>query len=212
MLSAAGAKVDAELVRYPSPDPARPYVYPGTQVLINLFDIGSQAILERVVNTVAGLRGERLAAEPVPGEFDLRHLCAFHHALFQDIFAWAGQVRTVDTERQGQDFTPAADIPASFQRIAGELKGENFLRGLGPDEFPARLAHYYYSLYAVHAFRDGNSRALRHFFAALAAAAAYRLDYSALEPTALLHACRQRYFEDEIGPLRECCQRMASPC
>lgn len=198
------AAPEMPLFGYPAPDPARPYVYPGTPVLINLFDIRNGAALERVVNAVASLRGEQLKAQPPAGEFDLAHLCAIHRALFRDIFAWAGQLRTVDTERDGQVFSPAAEIPAELQRIHCELEGEAFLRRLGHDAFAERLADYYYRIHAVHPFRDGNSRTLRHFCAGLAAAAGYRLDFAAIDRTALLTACRHRYFREDGGPLRDC--------
>ena len=122
-------------IDYPAPDPAKPYVYPGTQVLINRFGIRNMAVLQRVVDTVAGLRGERLESAPLPGDFDLPHLCAIHRALFQDIFAWAGQPRIVDTEKRGQDFLPATGIQGGFRHLHDELKGENFLCGLDPEEF-----------------------------------------------------------------------------
>ncbi|MDP2132446.1 MAG: Fic family protein [Sulfuritalea sp.] len=201
----------ASRIDYPAPDPAKPYVYPGTPVLINLFDIRSLDVLDRVVETVAGLRGEQLATAPVAGGFDLGHLCAIHRVLFRDVFAWAGQVRTVDTERQGQDFVPAAQIAARCADIHAALQADGFLRGLDPESFADRLADYYYSLYAVHPFRDGNSRTLRHFCADLAAAAGYRLQYAAIERTALLAACRQRYFKDDSGPLRDCVRQISVP-
>ena len=197
-------------IDYPAPDPAKPYVYPGTQILINHFGIGNMAVLQQVVNVVAGLRGDQLEDEPVPGGHDLRHLCAIHHALFQDIFAWAGQVRIVNTEKKGLDFVPAADIPGRFQEVRAELEAENFLRGLDAEEFAARLAHYWYEVYAVHVFRDGNSRTMRHFFAGLAAAAGYRLDFSASEPMALVTACRSRYFDGDMAALRSCLRQITS--
>jgi cell filamentation protein len=198
-------------IDYPAPDPAKPYVYPGTQILINLFGIRSMSVLQRVVDTVAGLRGDQLGRDPVPGDFDLPHLCEIHRALFQDIFAWAGQIRTVDTEKAGQDFLLAADIPGRFQRLHDELKAEDFLHGLDPEEFAGRLAHYWYGVYAVHVFRDGNSRTMRHFFAELAAAAGYRLDFAAIARTALLTACRNRYFQDDMETLRACLRQIIRP-
>ncbi len=191
-------------IDYPAPDPAKPYVYPGTQVLINHFGIRNMAVLQRAIDTVAGLRGEQLERTPLAGDFDLPHLCAIHHALFQDIFAWAGQPRIVDTEKRGQDFLSAMGIQGGFRHLHDELKGENFLRGLDPEKFGDRLTRYWYCIYAVHVFRDGNSRAMRHFFAALAAAAGYRLDFSVIAGTALLDACRTGYFKDDMGPLRDC--------
>jgi cell filamentation protein len=127
------------------------------------------------------------------------------------MFSPAGQVRTVDTEKQGQDFVPAAEISDTVRKIHAELEGEGFLRGLGIEEFSDRLAEYYYRMYAVHAFRDGNSRSLRHFCSALAAGAGYRLDFAALERDALYSACRQRYFNADDRPLRDYMRRIVAP-
>lgn len=168
-------------------------------------------VLDRVVDVVAGLRGEQLAASAPAGNFDLEHLCAIHRVLFQDVFAWAGQVRTVDTEKQGQNFVPAAEIADTVRKIHTELEGEGFLRGLGIEEFSDRLAEYYYRIYAVHVFRDGNSRCLRHFCMALAAGAGYRLDFAVLERSALYSACRHRYFNADSAPLRDHVRRIVAP-
>lgn len=203
---------DLSRIDYPSPDPAKPYVYPGTLTLINRFGITDMEVLQRVVNTVAELRGEQIEAAPPAGEHDLDHLCTIHRALFRDIFAWAGQVRIVDTEKNGQDFIRAADIPGSFRAIHQELKAQDLLRGLDAEEFASRLARFWYAVYAVHVFRDGNSRTMRHYFATLAAAAGYRLDYSALEGRALRDACRHNYFSQDIVPLRGHLRRILVPC
>ena len=168
-------------------------------------------VLDRVIDVVAGLRGEQLVLGAPAGSFDLAHLCAVHRALFQDVFAWAGQVRTVDTEKQGQDFVPAAEISAAVRRIHLELQGQAFLRGLGVEDFAERLAEYYYRMYAVHVFRDGNSRSLRHFCTALAAGAGYRLDFAALERDALYSACRHRYFNADSASLRDHMRRIVAP-
>lgn len=203
---------DLPRIDYPSPDPEKPYVYPGTRTLINHFGIRDLEVLQRVVNTVAELRGEQLEAAPLAGVHDLEHLCAIHRALFRDIFAWAGQLRSVNTERSGQDFIRAADITASFQVIHQELRAGNFLRGLDPEEFASRLAQFWYAVHAVHVFRDGNSRSMRHYFATLAAAAGYRLDFSALDRGALLAACRHNYFTQDIAPLRGHLRQILVPC
>ncbi len=197
-------------VAYPAPDPARPYVYPGTQVLINRFGIRNMDVLDRVVAAVAGLRGEQLDVAPLPGDFDLMHLCAIHRALFQDVFAWAGEIRSVDTEKQGQDFVLAAEIPARFAVMHDGLRGDGFLRGLDIDEFARRLAGYYYGIYAVHPFRDGNSRSLRRYCRDLAAAAGYRLDFSALRELELTNACRRQHLGDDAALLCEIVRRIVS--
>ena len=197
------------LVSYPSPDPERPYVYPGTQTLINHFGITDLVTLQRVVNVVAGLRGERLDADPVAGDHDLAHLCAIHRHLFQDVFAWAGQPRTVNTEKHGQEFALAVEIPARFADLHARLRAENHLRGLEPEAFADRLAEYWYEAYSVHVFRDGNSRSMRHFFSGLASAAGHSLDFAALADGGLLAACRERFFKANGNALRDCMRRIA---
>lgn len=33
------------------------------------------------------------------GDFDLEHLLKFHYTIFQDIYYWAGQIRTTNIEK-----------------------------------------------------------------------------------------------------------------
>ena len=43
--------------------------------------------------------------EPIPrGAFDLAHLRAIHRHLFQDIYDWAGELRTVEISKGRQQF------------------------------------------------------------------------------------------------------------
>ena len=78
-----------------------PYAYPGTIVLKNLLRIRHQAELEAFEVEISTLRSE----EPLPdGDFDPAHYCAVHRHLFQDVYEWAGQYRTVRTSKGGNVF------------------------------------------------------------------------------------------------------------
>jgi fido (protein-threonine AMPylation protein) len=68
---------------------------------------------------------------------------------------------------------------------------ENYLRGLDPDRFAARLAYFYSELDSTHPFPEGNSRTLRQFTADLALAAGYELDW---EPTGLTEDTRNALY------------------
>ena len=72
------------------------YVYPGTSVLINLFDCHDGQELEKLEALSTGANLAWLQLHPIPGSFDFRHLKDIHHFIFQDIYEWAGKVRTVD--------------------------------------------------------------------------------------------------------------------
>lgn len=70
-----------------------PYVYPGTSTLRNRFGLTNAADLDRVERLHVADR----ATEAIPrGSFDLTHLRAIHRHLFQDVYDWAGELRTVE--------------------------------------------------------------------------------------------------------------------
>lgn len=78
-----------------------PYAYPGTAVLKNRLNIRKEAELEAFGVEISTLRSE----EPLPdGDFDSLHYCSVHRHLFQDVFEWAGEYRTVRTSKGGNAF------------------------------------------------------------------------------------------------------------
>lgn len=72
-----------------------PYVYPGTNVLRNARGLRDADELRRVEADLTYWRGLRLAAQPIVGHYDLAHLQAIHCALFEGLYDWAGELRTV---------------------------------------------------------------------------------------------------------------------
>ena len=68
------------------------YCYQGTTVLKNRLRLTDQAALEAYEIEVTTQR----ASEPLPaGRLGTRHYLAIHRHLFQDVYAWAGRIRTV---------------------------------------------------------------------------------------------------------------------
>jgi len=45
-----------------------------------------------------------LQEHPIEGNYDLEHLRAVHRHLFQDIYDWAGQTRTVELSKEDSQF------------------------------------------------------------------------------------------------------------
>src|SRR5580693_3169293 len=82
------------------------------------------------------------SGETLPeGELDFEHYSAVHHHLFQDVYTWAGRVRTVRISKQGNPFCYPEHIEAQATKLFAELKANNFLESLGPDEFSTQTAH-----------------------------------------------------------------------
>ena len=162
-----------------------PYVYPGTQVLRNFERIERELVAQRI-------------SEGIPtGGFDLRHLQAIHRHLFQDVYDWAGQVRTVRISKGGNPFCFPENIEDQAGKLFGDLLAANYLRNLDAQAFSAKAAHFLAELNAIHAFREGNGRSQLTFFALLADHAGYPLNLDKLEPREMLDAMIASFGGDE---------------
>lgn len=76
-----------------SGDSSDPFVYPGTNILKNKFDIRDPDRLEYYEGAFTAWRLAQLDEQPLAGAHDLKHLQAIHRHLFQDIYPWAGTTR-----------------------------------------------------------------------------------------------------------------------
>lgn len=56
----------------------------------------NKAELEKLEALSTGANLAWLQLHPIRGEFDFQHLKDIHYFIFQDVYDWAGQVRTID--------------------------------------------------------------------------------------------------------------------
>lgn len=139
----------------------RKYCYPGTNVLKNKLNIQDLDFLHEAERDYSAVRQAELAKKGVTGDFSLRHLCAIHRQLFQDIYTWAGKIRTVDISK-GTIFCLVQHIESQFDYLYGKLKKENFLKDITErGEMAERLAYYLGEINMIHPFREGNGRTQR---------------------------------------------------
>lgn len=156
-----------------------PYVYPGTSVLKNLRDIRDPDLLREFEAHATSRRIRHLEHNPLPGNFDAKHLQAIHRHIFQDVYPWAGEFRTINIARSGQFyFAFPQQIEPNLAKSSTELKNERHLANLDKPAFSGRVAHYMGELNAIHPFRDGNGRTQRAFVQHLAARNEYALDWT----------------------------------
>ena len=175
------------------PESSDPYVYPGSNVLRNLKDIRDPARLAAFEANAAWARLIQLEQAPWRGLFDAGHLQAIHKHIFQDVYAWAGQFRTVDISKDGHLFARAPYIEASLRDLLGRLPAENFLRQPIAEEFAVRAGFYLTELNAVHPFREGNGRAQREFLRELAVQAGFGLDWRRVTREEMIAASRESF-------------------
>lgn len=171
-----------------------PYTYENSTVLVNKLDLRDQDELDAYEAEISSAR----SAEPLPeGELDFEHYCAVHHHLFQDVYIWAGKPRTVRMSKQGNPFCYPEHIEAQATNLFAELKANDFLENLEPDDFSIPAAHFLSELNVIHAFREGNGRAQLTFFAMLAENAGHPLDLEKLDPDVMLNAMIESFEGDE---------------
>jgi cell filamentation protein len=161
------------------------YCYPGTTVLKNRAGLRRQEDLDFFEEEATAQR----FAEPLPiGRFDLRHLCAIHRHLFQDVYAWAGSLRTVRISKGASAFCYPENLERELGRLFADLAKKKDLSGLDVDAFAEKAAHFLAELNAVHPFREGNGRTQLAFLAALADQAGHPFALELLDPKAMLDA------------------------
>lgn len=171
-----------------------PYCYPGISVLINLLDIGDQTVLDAFEAEITSQR----ATEPLPrGRFGYRHYCSIHRHLFQDVYAWAGKIRTVRMSKEGSNFCYPENIDREMRRLFADLAQRRYLRRLEARAFAKSAAHFLAELNAIHPFREGNGRAQLTFLTILADHAAHPLKLGRLVPSAVLAATISSFKGDE---------------
>lgn len=97
-----------------------PYVDPGTGTLRNRLGITNPAALDRVERRLVA---EQIREGVPGGDFDLAHLCAIHRHLFQDIYDWAGEVRTVEIGKGGTGFMPCRVLEIGMGDVHRRKRG-----------------------------------------------------------------------------------------
>jgi cell filamentation protein len=147
------------------------------------------AALAEVEARIVAVRDVELARQSLAGGYDLEHLKLFHRRLFGDIYEWAGETRTVDISKAESRFAHWRFLDDQVSAILDELSRDDWLIGLKPAAFVARLAHFYGELNAAHPFREGNGRTQRAFLRQLGAAAGYAVDWSELTEAENNDAC-----------------------
>ena len=164
-----------------------PYIYPETNVLRNRLGISDARKLDRIERRLVGDR----IAEGVPiGPFDLTHLCAIHRHLFQDVYDWAGKLRTVEISKGGSQFQFRQYIPTGMADVHRRLTRAGFLKRLPGREFAREAGIIIGDINYIHPFREGNGRTQAQYLKQLAEQAGHALDLKRVDPKLWLEASR----------------------
>jgi cell filamentation protein len=168
-----------------------PYVYPGTTLLRNLLGITDPKKLDRTERRYVIQRTRR--GIPI-GSFDLPHLQAIHHHLFQDVYDWAGKLRTVEIAKGGHQFQFRQYIHTGMADVHRRLSRAGFLQGLDREGFAREAAVIIGDVSYI--FREGNGRAQAQYLKQLAYQADHPLDLARIDATAWIEASKASHGTD----------------
>jgi cell filamentation protein len=176
-----------------------PYCYPGTNVLRNIEDIQEAEELAAFERTATANRMETLPDNfPISPEGYL----AIHRYIFQDVYDWAGEYRTVDIARIDNLFCLAPYIMPELAKRFDIIRSENNLRGLSSEDFATRAAEHVAELNAIHPFREGNGRTLRAFLFVLARQAGHDIHMERIDAQSWNEASRVSFRTGDARAMR----------
>ncbi|WP_431194890.1 Fic/DOC family protein [Aurantimicrobium minutum] len=179
---------------------------PDSAVLRNKLNIRDLSDLREAENDLLELRVAELRANPkiIAKTFDLPHLQSIHHYLFQDVYDWAGELRTVGLARDGGDsFAPPHSIYLPMEHVHQRIYESAFLVNIPRTELPFEIAYLYDYINFAHPFREGNGRSQREFFQQLIEKIGLRMNWALIDSTTLHSACHIARNEGDLKPLEK---------
>lgn len=150
----------------------------GYPVLRNKVGASTYDQLRVIEDEYAAVGALTLRDHGIPATYDLDGLRAVHRHLFQDVYEWAGELRTVNMRKGDEGFAPPETIAPLMTGVAEAMRETDLLRTIPEHNYPEALATIYNTINTAHPFREGNGRTQRLFVDALAAESGHRLDWT----------------------------------
>lgn len=162
--------------------------YEGTNCLVNKFNIQNEEQLAKIEASITLAKTAELERKAISTSFDFDHYKQIHKYLFEDLYDWAGEVRTVDISKKGTSFTNVENIELVANACFDRLKNLNYFKNLEFVEFIDNIVDFYCSTNMLHPFREGNGRAQRIFIAQLIRFCGYDINFSEIDTDELMLA------------------------
>ncbi len=172
-------------------DPITADCYEGTTCLINKFGITDVKKLSRIESIITTAKCKELEQKPVTGDFGFDHYKAVHKYIFEDLYEWAGSVRTVPMSKKGTVFVDPDSIDSLADAIFTRLQKDNYYIGYDRADYIDSIVDFYIKTNILHPFREGNGRTQREFLAQLIRHSGHSIDFSAIDTEELMIATIQ---------------------
>ena len=160
--------------RYSYLDPINQYTLKNG-VLRNKANIEDENVLLIYESLTVSKRLEELYSNPIE-IIDSGSLLEIHRHLFQDVYEWAGKVRTVNISKDGKPFFEGERFQTGFIYIDSLVTEFEKINSKQKFELAEKLAEILDNINFLHPFREGNGRAQREFIRLLAFQKGYHLN------------------------------------
>lgn len=177
-----------------------PYVYPGTDVLINKENIRDPRELEVFERVMTANRMEHLPRD-IPLTYE--GYKQLHRHIFEPVYEWAGEQRVGNIAKPGATFCLVQHIIRNMDHRFEVIEAENGLKNLPRYEFTERAAEHICEINAVHPFREGNGRTQRAFLECLGEQAGHTIDLARIDPNRWMDASIQGFRKGNYEPMRQ---------
>ena len=148
-------------------DPDDTYTDPESGVLRNLANATDSNTLLLIESGAVTKRIVELQASPVKIKSSST-LLDIHKYLFQDIYSWAGKIRTVEISKGGNPFFPLSHFRNAFMFIDTLISEYRKIGRNDKMRLAHKLAEILDNINYLHPFREGNGRTQREFLRLLA--------------------------------------------
>lgn len=162
--------------------------YEGTTCLINKLNIRDEEQLAEYETGLTLLKSMALEKKAIGESFDFAHYKAIHRYLFEDLYDWAGEIRTVNLSKKGTQFADANEIERMSKACFERLADKNYFRNQGFNEFLDDIVDFYCVTNMLHPFREGNGRVQRLFIAQLIRFNGYDINFNDIDKDELMLA------------------------
>ncbi len=162
--------------------------YEGTSCLINKFGIQDDKKLSQIESDITLAKAAILESQPPKLPFDFEYYKYIHRFLFEDIYDWAGQLRTVNISKKGTVFCSLDELEDLCINCFERLKQNNYFLNLPKSEYVNQIVDFYITTNMLHPFREGNGRTQRIFISKLIEYNGYDFDFSNIDSDELMMA------------------------
>lgn len=148
------SRLESDLLNYESK-------YEHNGVLDNKLGINNQNDLDKAERMITTRKLAKLYLKKLPSKLDVDHYIEIHKYLFEDIYPFAGEIRSESITKSFSFCLPQYIYPQLKENIEKAVKKIPSLDSR--DKILTYLVKLYSELDFIHPFREGNGRTLREF-------------------------------------------------